>query len=71
MRPLAAERVIESALRGEVPANYLSLEDLMNEKRHFGRTQDLAELEQLERAVRHGRVGKTRRARASKRRARK
>ncbi|HSU39254.1 MAG TPA: hypothetical protein VLJ38_06795 [Polyangiaceae bacterium] len=56
---------------GEVPANYLALEDLMNEKRHFARTQDLADLEQLERAARHGRAVKPRRARTSKRPARK
>ncbi len=38
---------------GKTPANFLSLSDLVAEKRHFARAQDLADLEALERAQRH------------------
>jgi hypothetical protein len=35
---------------GDVPASFVGLEDLMNEKKHFARPQDLADLAVLERA---------------------
>jgi hypothetical protein len=55
---------------GEVPANYLGLADLMAEKRHFARAQDLADLEQLERArLRQRRLPRSRRTRRPKARS--
>jgi hypothetical protein len=56
---------------GAVPANFLALSDLIAEKRHFARAQDLADLEQLERALRRRRDVKTRGVRTSKKRTRR
>lgn len=53
-----------SARFGRVPAYFLSRSDLIAEKRYFSRTQDLADLEQLEaRATRRPKGVKARRAR--------
>lgn len=40
---------------GSVPAHYLSREDLIHEKQHWARAQDLADLEVLERPARRRR----------------
>jgi len=54
-----------SARFGRVPAHFLSRADLIAEKRHFSRSQDLADLEQLEgraprRAVKRVKARRTR-----------
>lgn len=56
---------------GTVPANFLALADLMAEKRHFARAQDLADLEQLERAEARRRSRAARRPGRAKTRARR
>jgi hypothetical protein len=43
---------------GKTPANFLGLADLVAEKRHFARAQDIADLEQLERAMRRRRTAR-------------
>ncbi len=48
---------------GSVKAYYLSRSDLIAEKRHFSRAQDLADLEQLERPARRRTATSTRRPR--------
>lgn len=48
---------------GEVDAHYLSREDLVAEKRRWGRAQDLADVEVLERPSRRARTRKRRKKR--------
>jgi hypothetical protein len=57
---------------GRVPAYYLARADLIAEKRHFARAQDLADLEQLERPsrTRSAKSVASRRARRPKRKRR-
>jgi hypothetical protein len=49
---------------GNVPAAYLSLDDLLAEKRHWARPQDIADIEVLERAKGRGRLRTSTAARA-------
>jgi hypothetical protein len=53
---------------GAVPAHFLSRADLIAEKRHFSRAQDLADLEHLERPLRTRRRRTLRRIEKSARR---